>query len=614
MTSTFNGQGTGPGGIGNKSGTSALKLWLRGDIDMTTNNGRVVWWADQSGCGNHGRQSNQSHQPTYIASNPEFNGMPTVHFNGYNHFLRVAHSASLDMKQGLTVFMVFKPHNLHTNSGLLSKGPTNKDAGNYALTIKSQQKRLQFEHYDRKWWHFSSSNPLSTAPSILSFSFDTRNRVGVFGLNGNLIGYFKNRFQLLPNRRSLKIGLHQRNGLSGDWFNGDLAELIIYQNTINTAQRIIVENYLSAKYGIAPIPRTRTSKDIYSGNFPQHGGYTLDVAGIGYEADGRHSIAQSAELAVIDRSFLKDRGDYLLVGHKSPTNEKTTVNMDDKVAERWKRVWFFDLTDKEDNSGEVTLRFDRSNIEQAGSTTSTPVLLEQVDETDIFTIIAEPDEVSDSSISFTISTRQLISGRSYTVGYNIQDSVLGQMIKTVRGSTRLPWRKADDPIKKRGQTKRDKRHVVDLMSKNQQLLMQDSITPADVSNAFRNLIASVKGELSRDVLAKVEDIQGAMQDALPYISDINSSDPNVYMLRETVLQYLPEALQNYMNLPPKFATQQPLKDGKTARQILLQQLDLLSHEMTSLANDYHHRKAEKMLVHGRFLEQKFGTQEDNLLD
>ncbi|MDM8519476.1 hypothetical protein QUF64_05460 [Anaerolineales bacterium HSG6] len=614
MSKKFSGQGTGPGGIGNKSGTSALKLWLRGDIDVTTNNGRVVWWADQSGCGNHGRQSNLSHQPTFVASNPDFNGMPTVNFNGYNHFLRIAHSPSLDMKQGLTVFMVFKPHNLQTNSGLLSKGPTNKDAGNYALTIKAQQQRLQFEHYDRKWWHFASSNPVPTKSSILSFSFDTRNRMGVFGLNGNLIGYFKDRFQMLPNRRSLKIGLHQRHGLVGDWFNGDIAELIIYQNTINTAQRIIVENYLSAKYGIAPLPRTRTSKDIYSGNFPQHGSYTLDVAGIGYEADGRHSIAQSAELAVIDRSFLKDRGDYLLVGHKSPTNAKTSSNMDDKVGQRWERVWFFDLTDKEDNSGEVTLRFDRTAIEHAGSSTGMPVLVEQIDETDDFNIIASPDEVTDTSVSFTISTRQLVSGRSYTLGYNAQESVLGQMIKTVRGSTHLPWRKADESVEKVGRTKRYRRKVVDLMSKNQQLLLQDRITPDDVSGAFSDMIKAIKGELSRDVLAKVEDIQGAMQDALPYINDINSSDPNVYMLRETVLQYLPEALQNYMNLPPKFATQQPLKDGQTARQILLEQLDLLSHEMTGLANDYHHRKAEKMLVHGRFLEEKFGGQEDSLLD
>jgi hypothetical protein len=55
-------------------------------------------------------------------------------------------------------------------------------------------------------------------------------------------------------------------------FNGDIAEIILYNTALNDAQRIIVENYLSAKYNL-PI-----ANDYYTAHAPA---YTQDVQGIG---------------------------------------------------------------------------------------------------------------------------------------------------------------------------------------------------------------------------------------------------------------------------------------------------------------------------------------------
>jgi hypothetical protein len=50
-------------------------------------------------------------------------------------------------------------------------------------------------------------------------------------------------------------------------------------------------------------------------------------------------------------------------------------------------------------------------------------------------------------------------------------------------------------------------------------------------------------------------------------------------VRQTALEFLPEALQHFLKLPPAFANVHPLKDGKTAKTLLLEQLDLLATTM-----------------------------------
>jgi hypothetical protein len=63
--------------------------------------------------------------------------------------------------------------------------------------------------------------------------------------------------------------------------------------------------------------------------------------------------------------------------------------------------------------------------------------------------------------------------------------------------------------------------------------------------------------------------------------------------------------QNYLALPSVFARLHPLREGKTAHQLLLEQLDLLDGKMREIAADLHHQNSQQLLIHGRFLEDKF---------
>lgn len=75
------------------------------------------------------------------------------------------------------------------------------------------------------------------------------------------------------------------------------------------------------------------------------------------------------------------------------------------------------------------------------------------------------------------------------------------------------------------------------------------------------------------------------------------------------MEYLPTALRNYFSLPAQFANFYPLRNGKTARQLLGEQLDILDREMKAIVADYAVNDMQKLLAHGRFLEQKFHQDE-----
>ncbi len=74
----------------------------------------------------------------------------------------------------------------------------------------------------------------------------------------------------------------------------------------------------------------------------------------------------------------------------------------------------------------------------------------------------------------------------------------------------------------------------------------------------------------------------------------------------TATDYLPSALQAYLNLPRAYATLHRMPNGKTADQVLSDQLDLLSTKMDEVADAVHKKDSDALLANARFLEEKFG--------
>jgi hypothetical protein len=122
---------------------------------------------------------------------------------------------------------------------------------------------------------------------------------------------------------------------------------------------------------------------------------------------------------------------------------------------------------------------------------------------------------------------------------------------------------------------------------------------------FDRVVKAVASQLQPAMLARLESIRRSVQEVLPRLADTHTFDDNLYTVRETIARYLPETLANYVALPPMFRVTRVLKDGKTARDLLLEQLAVLDDQMKEVVGNVARGDANALLANGQFLEAKF---------
>ncbi len=86
-------------------------------------------------------------------------------------------------------------------------------------------------------------------------------------------------------------------------------------------------------------------------------------------------------------------------------------------------------------------------------------------------------------------------------------------------------------------------------------------------------------------------------------SDLGFEDG--FHARHIAVKYLPEALQTYLSIPRRFATTEPLANGKTARETFESTLQDLGGKVRELKDSLAHQEAQSLLDHSSFLNRKF---------
>jgi hypothetical protein len=122
---------------------------------------------------------------------------------------------------------------------------------------------------------------------------------------------------------------------------------------------------------------------------------------------------------------------------------------------------------------------------------------------------------------------------------------------------------------------------------------------------FDRLVEEARSQLPAPMAARLDSIRRSIQEVLPRLADPNGFDDNLYTVKETIARYLPETLANYIALPPMFRVTRILKDGKTARDLLMDQLTVLDDQMKEVVGNLARGDADALLANGQFLEAKF---------
>jgi hypothetical protein len=142
-------------------------------------------------------------------------------------------------------------------------------------------------------------------------------------------------------------------------------------------------------------------------------------------------------------------------------------------------------------------------------------------------------------------------------------------------------------------------------SPSYELVFKNRRTIDEIREELESLIHKIRGKVPKDIFEKVISIKTSIMDVLPQIADLSSSDHNIYLIQQTALDYLPASLENYLNLPKAYANLHPVRNGKTARQLLVEQLDLLDQEMKAVVRDLYSKDMQRLVAHGRFLQDRF---------
>lgn len=362
-TGNFSSGIIGPGGVGNSSDNV---LWLRANsgTSTTTNGSPINAWNDQSGNTNHAAQGVAAQQPLFQSS--VINGQPTLLFDnaaaGSNDELIVPDNDNLDNTNGLTILSVFRPLNLNGNArAIVSKRVGFNSSQSYSVFfLTANNMNIDIDQGNNRFTSVTAfANSTNYVSSLLydgTLAAGSRARLFV---NGGLDVTATEASATIPNYASnLTIG--SLNVGDGRAFGGHIAEVIIYRRTLNEAERIITNNYLSAKYNIAI-----TANDVYTMDNAGNGNYDFDVAGVGQASDG--SNKRDARGSGIVRMWNPNNltnNEYLLWGHdntslNSTTNAIGTAVDGTIIEERLARIW---RVSESGDVGTVSVSFDFSSL------------------------------------------------------------------------------------------------------------------------------------------------------------------------------------------------------------------------------------------------------------
>ena len=393
--------GTGPGGFILTNGSSNLTLWYDATAVNTVqiSGGLVTGWLDRSGYGNNATQPNVARQGTFNAT--ALNGQPAIHLAAGQQLLP---PNSFQVNLPYSVYVVDQydgPNHGRTVDSLDTNWLIGKWSG-------------QNVHYDNGW--------VSLGNNVDGLNNATNN-VPVIGLGTNDVAantahYYRDSLDVstsnAPNSNAGRIEIG--GGYAGSFSEPsdfDISELIVFNRVLNSAERIIIDNYLSAEFGIAI--NATTGDDHYAGKLAANGTYSTDVFGIG-EVDAADQVTTAGNDGFGIESTTLTPGQFVMAGNNVAVNSLVASNLPASESQRWNRSWYVDTT----GGVAATLTFDLNDGGGlAGSANGYHLLYSATDPASggTFSALNLTGTVNGSKISFTVPAALLQKGY-FTLGYD----------------------------------------------------------------------------------------------------------------------------------------------------------------------------------------------------
>ncbi len=221
--------------------------WLRSDAYVTYASSKVSSWLDQSGHGYNATQTNSANQPSLVTG--AINGLPAVSFNGSSSFMQFPTGFN-NFSQGLSIFLVVKPAATTALSQILNLGTGSSNDYNLGIEINSSTEAEYFGYTGAGSGMTSVSyGSAITATAQLIEVIQTGTTATILTDGANPVTNSSMNTIPEPTTGRTNSYLGQASG-GGNFFNGEIAEVIIFNTALSTAQRESVEDYLTNKFNL----------------------------------------------------------------------------------------------------------------------------------------------------------------------------------------------------------------------------------------------------------------------------------------------------------------------------------------------------------------------------
>ena len=227
--------------------SSNMLLWLRSDANVQTSAGSVSTWVDQSGNGINATSSGSN--PTFPATSP-INGLPVVNFNSSSlQYLNLGAGFS-DFSQGYTSFVVVNcPSTPQGGSIRIVNLASSTTTANGLNIIEPSTTTGALQVYAAGGGTpTGASTSLSTGTHLLAFS---QSGTTATGYTDGVAGTPNTSMIAISSNARTQNFLAKYGGDTTHNFNGNLAEVLIFNTQLSATQIQGVQNYLAAKWGVS---------------------------------------------------------------------------------------------------------------------------------------------------------------------------------------------------------------------------------------------------------------------------------------------------------------------------------------------------------------------------
>jgi len=279
------------------------------------------------------------------------NGYPTIQFDNDQtdyDFLRVPDNSTLEGMNGLTGFVVYQllaGTAANAPRCFFSKrdGVDTQEAYDWFLWNNGSNVQQHLDIVNTNNRANSSGNYATGTTYLNGFTYhgatpsDANDQILYDG--NAAVGNRSEAATSIPNYTSdLYVGIlrgHTGTGVNVSRFNGYISEIILYNTVLNDAQRIIVNNYLSAKYNAA-----LSSVDLYRQDDAGQGNYDHEVAGVGRMTTGMQSDSRGTGIVQMSGATGLDNNEFLFWGHNNEgLGTFGVIDLPAGIEGRWQRTW-----------------------------------------------------------------------------------------------------------------------------------------------------------------------------------------------------------------------------------------------------------------------------------